>query len=415
MTSPWPRPVVETVELADGGAVVRTTGATIRATGGGQVSLTDRLAGGHERLRLQFDGGDDWFMTTHPGAELSLSDGRHTLAVHADSSVLVVGGRPRVTWTHEAARHERDGASEVRLDVGVGGAGVWLRDDEFWAAVFPGRPASPVRATQEIAHEGRPRPFPAAGLPSDEVLRDHARVCSIVALHAYFWKAPPRAFRPELGRYALRRAAWITERHEPHDPAEFARVRETTRQLGLDLVAYVSPQYSRAPDLFAECARVVTEYELDGLYLDGLPDGISTAHRTLRAIRNEVGDDRILYLNATDQPLGSPRVSCPFIDCWADFVLRGDAGRGGLSLDDFLAYPVRGSGASNAVGVWCHYGSVGGIPLPIERPPPDDAVRAARRHDVRLWRRSHWGPEALRRFDAAYEVAVRPTTPDNLR
>jgi len=267
--------------------------------------------------------------------------------------------------------------ASLRLDAG----------EEAWISAFPPRQRSPVRESQLIAHEGRPTPFPDGAYPGSEVIAESAEHCQVFCLHAYFWRACDPADRPRIGRYAGRRCSWRTRRHEPDDPARFAELRDAVREHGMEFVVYLSPQHSRAPDIEFEMERVIEEYDVDGLYLDGVAADLPTLYRVVRRTREILGPRRILYLNATDQPFGTPRVYAPFVDAQCDFVLRGDAGRGGLSRDTFLRYAVSGRNISNAVGVWCHYGSAG-RPVLRERMPGGDDVRAARAAGATVWRRS---------------------------
>ena len=209
-------------------------------------------------------------------------------------------------------------------------------DDELWICVCPSRPASPVSAVPHIAHEGRFHPFPGGAYPSTQIIQDAARFCSVLALHAYFWGSGPRRLDLRQGRYALRRRPWTTARHVPADPGQFARVQQDVRRAGMKLVLYLSPRYSTAPDLFDEMRRVLDEYGADGLYLDRISDDFRRNDEVVRRTREILGPERILYLHASDEPFGTPRVYCPFTDAHADFVLRGDSGRGGLPLDRFL-------------------------------------------------------------------------------
>ena len=366
-------------------------------------------------------------------------------------------GAPRAAWKHDAPMRLRrgDGAAEVRDDAVLilraerpiavrveaafrpdsaeakhgrrllldehGGFGVYptrpggsasasgfdyelAPGDELWISVCPPRPPSPLRLAEHVAHEGRPRPFPDGAYPSTAIIEDAARFCRVFALHAYFWESGPHRVDLTAGRYALRRRPWTTARHVPADPERFERVKSDVRRAGMKLVVYVSPRYSTAPDLFAEMQRVVDEYGVDGLYLDGLSDDFRRNDAILRRTRQILGPDRILYLNASNEPFGTPRVRCPFLDAQADYVLRGDSGRGGLSLDRFLRYAVSGRNISNAVGLWCHYGSAGRL-LPADRAPSARHIDAALRHGVRIWRRSVWGA-GLAEFDRRYYGVV---------
>ncbi len=277
--------------------------------------------------------------------------------------------------------------------------------DELWLSVCPPRRPSALRLAEHVAHEGRPRPFPGGAYPSTAIIEDAARHCRVLALHAYFWESGPRRVDLRAGRYALRRRPWTTARHVPADPERYERVKDEARRCGMKLVVYLSPRHSAAPDLFAEMERVLVEHGVDGLYLDGLSDDFRRNDAIVRRTREILGPDRILYLNATDEPFGTPRVHCPFIDSHADYVLRGDSGRGGLALDRFLRYAVSGRNVSNSVGMWCHYGSSARI-VPADRAPSASHVDAALRHGVRLWRRSVWGAAGLAEFDERYYGAV---------
>ena len=272
--------------------------------------------------------------------------------------------------------------------------------EELWIAAYPTRLPDATRERQRIAHEGRPHPFPGAAYPADELIAAAGQHCDVFALHAYFWNAVPPERRPKLGRYAGRRCSWLTPQHEPELPSEFERVTRTVAASGMDLVVYLSPLHSQAPDVRAEVRRVLETYPVQGLYLDGVARDLVELHSLVRDIRGLLGPDRILYLNASNEPFRSVRAFCPFIDAYADFVLRGDAGRGGLALDRFLQYAVSGRGGSNAVGLWCHYTSSGRV-VPLERVPTTAHIEAAGRHGARLWRRSIWerGGGELERFE----------------
>jgi hypothetical protein len=275
--------------------------------------------------------------------------------------------------------------------------------DELWISVCPPRHRNALRESEHVAHEGRPRPFPDAAYPSTRIIEDAARHCRVLAFHAYFWASGPRRVDLRAGRYALRRRPWTTARHVPADPERFERVKDDARRCGMRLVVYLSPRHSTAPDLYDEMRRVLDEYGVDGLYLDGLSDDFRANDRIVRRTREILGPDRILYLNASAEPFGTPRVHCPFIDSHADYVLRGDSGRGGLPLNRFLRYAVSGRNVSNSVGMWCHYGSSGRL-VPADRAPSASHIDAALRHGVRLWRRSVWGA-GLAEFDRRYYSA----------
>ena len=385
----------------------------------GAVEAFARIPSERPVLRMTPAGRTPW---TRDGAAFH-RDGGLAAAVREDGVLVVRTSRTAEVRVEPLLRPAYDESSRGRrlvLDE-AGGFGVFptrpggtrtgaasvfaLRPgDELWISVCPVRELSLRRATQQIAHEGRPRPFPAGAYPSTAVIEDAGRHCQVLALHAYFWRSGPRRLDLRAGRYALRRRPWTVARHEPSDPQEFARVREDVRRAGMEFVVYLSPRHSTAPDLDGEMRRVLDEYAVDGLYLDGIASDFRRCDEVLRRARAVLGPDRILYLNGSDEPFGTPRVRCPFLDAQADFVLRGDAGRGGLSRERFLRWAVSGRNVSNAVGVWCHYGSSGRL-VPADRAPPADDIEAAVRNGVRLWRRSAWG-KGLGEFDRLHQQAV---------
>ncbi len=418
MTDPWPGMEI----LALDGESVTTTGARWSFDADGSIHADQRVGCARPLLRLRVPPG----RFTVEGPRFVRDD---LVATVRDDAVVVfcaarpteIGIEPLFPPDH-VARHR---GRFLALD-DVGGCGVFplrprLRTslrrvrlavgDEVWIGAFPPRHPSVLRQSQEIAHEGRPTRFPEGAHPSSELIADAARHCHVFALHAYFWAACEPGDRPRIGRYAGRRCSWRTRRHAPACPERFAAVRDAVRASGMEFVVYLSPQHSRATDLCAEMQRVVDEYGVDGLYLDGVARDLPTLDRVVRSARAILGPRRVLYLNATDQPFGTPRVYAPFVDARCDFVLRGDAGRGGLARDTFLRRAVSGRAISNAVGVWCHYGS-SGRPVLREQAPGADDVRAAVRAGARLWRRAQaWGePGApagsdIAAFDTAYAAA----------
>ena len=382
MTAAWPGMRIE----ADSDDIVCTTGSTWHFGADGVVEVAQRIGALRPLFRLHCVGAD---------VERRVREDS-VLVLRAARSVEV-----RIEPLFAPAHVARHRGRFMVLDE-HGGFGVYpLRPrlttptrslrlaagEEAWIAAFPPREPSPLREAQRVAHEGRPRPYPDGAHPDASVIAESAAHCDVFCLHAYFWKACDPADRPRVGRYAGRRCSWRTRYHEPDDPQRFAELRDAVHSSGMEFVVYVSPEHSRVPDIDVEMRRIVDEYDVDGLYLDGVSNDLVTLEGTVRRAREILGPDRVLYLNATKQPFGTPRVYAPFVDAQCDFVLRGDSGRGGLSRDAFLRWAVSGRNISNSVGLWCHYGSAG-RPVLRERMPPEDDIRAAHAAGARIWRRS---------------------------
>lgn len=210
-------------------------------------------------------------------------------------------------------------------------------------------------------------------------------------------------------------------------PKALARVRDEAHRLGMKLIPYVSPYYSNSPDLIANMDRILTEYEVDGLYFDGWigkREDFRPRYRLMRQARAILGD-RLLCLHSSTEPYGNCRVYLPFVEAYADFVLSGESGRSGLDLEPFLRYTVSGHQISNTVGMWCYYGSWseelrhGGEYNNIV--PTIEHIEMALRNHVRFWRTAQrWSkqaPEELARFDRPSRpwVSLRCTMPRALR
>ena len=289
------------------------------------------------------------------------------------------------------------------------------RWDELWVCVCPPRPEDERRMKQSISHDilyNLPKEKETGvRYPAEDALREIAQHCQILALHEEIWKdAPAWVDDPPGGDYKHPKS-WETDKHIPFDAAAFATMRNAAHKLGLKIVPYCSPYYCNAPDIFGEMERVLGEYKMDGLYFDGwcpMRDDFRPGYYLMRRAREILGD-RILYMHSSTDPFGSVDMYPPFAFTYADFCLRGEAGRGEGDLDTFLRYTVSGRQISNTVGMWCYYGSMGepGYHLVV---PTTEHVEAALRNGVRLWRQSWtWSkyPEELARFDRQYYSAIK--------
>jgi len=283
------------------------------------------------------------------------------------------------------------------------------RWDELWVSVCPPRERDPGKFRESVAHEGSAQdPY-----PSNEIIHSDARYCKIFTVHeAWAADAPEWAENPPGARYKHPKP-WETDHPVPADMNEFTRVRDEAHRLGMKFVVYLSPYYSNAPDVFAEMQRVLSEYGVDGLYFDGWcghRDDFRPGYYMIRRARAILGD-RLLYLHSSTEPFGTCRVTLPFVYAYADYVLSGEAGRDGLQREEFLRYTVSGYQVSNAVGLWCYYGSMG-LPGYHNVVPTSDDIRVALENYVCIWRTAQaWSkmPEELARFDREYYSSVAKT------
>jgi hypothetical protein len=300
--------------------------------------------------------------------------------------------------------------------------------DEAWLSVFPPRPHNWNRAFAAIEHDGLPAEYTPAQLegagayPSNDLIRAAAKHCKVYALHAYIWQDAPEDVKERMTQilhtegYAGHPQPWLTPKHIPLNMREFIRVRDEVHKYGMKLVVYLSPIYSTAPDIFSEMQRVLEEYRVDGLYFDGISMDFRKSYAVIRRTREILGDNHILYVHCSSDPLNDGRIYCPFVDTYADYILRGEAGVWGLKLDDFLRWTVSGHNISNAVGYWCYYGSNRQQGYDTRTPksgeyfdtvPTTELIDAAIRNRVFIWREGQqWSQDvskaALAQFDKDY-------------
>lgn len=272
------------------------------------------------------------------------------------------------------------------------------KGDEVWLSVFPPRPYNWQRAYGDLmAHEGNGAPY---RFPSDELIRSTAKRCNVMVVHSYFWPGGDKS-------------PWMIPGFvfkTPEDKGQFDRVRDEAHRCGVKLLPYCSYYYYSGEDYFGNIRRVLDEYKADGIYVDGVANDFRKAYETVRQMRRMLGDDRLLFRHCTSDPLQSNRIYCPFIDTYCDYIYRGESGRAGLSLDDFLRWTISGYNISNAVGYWVYTGSTG-KPGYVRQVPSAADIDAAIRNEVRLPRTEigyeeelAWKPNDghLREFDPYY-------------
>ncbi len=246
------------------------------------------------------------------------------------------------------------------------------KGDEIWFSVFPPRPYNWKRAYEDLlAHEGNEEPY---AYPSKELIQSTARYCKIMVVHSWFWPGGDRA-------------PWLIPEFVPKDMEKFKQMRDEIHRNGMKLIPYVSPYYYKNTNttegIFDEIKRVLNEYKADGVYFDGIANDFRKSYQVVRKTRQILGEDRILFRHCTTGPLASARIYCPFIDTYCDYIYRGESGRAGLELDDFLRWTLSGYNISNAVGYWVYTGSTG-KPGYVRQAPPAEHIDAALRNEVRI-------------------------------
>lgn len=190
-------------------------------------------------------------------------------------------------------------------------------------------------------------------LPTDEELTRWREFCNVLVLHLETWNG------------------YQTARPEPRDEKRLREVLALAQTLGYRRLIYASPIYfapayesggypgklrDDAVDLFLDHATWMLEtYDLDGIYWDGLFLDLLKAWECARRMRQILGQ-RLLYYHNTFFPLppGDWGVYPPFVDTYADYMLRGESYDRRRVDPIYLRYEVSGYNISNAIGTLCY-------------------------------------------------------------
>ena len=214
-------------------------------------------------------------------------------------------------------------------------------------SVFPPRPFDWKQACETMVHTfSWKNPY-----PSDEQLKEWSTYGSILALHSWIWKSP----KGESKEPVMMDDSWAVATYVPRDEKEMVRVVETAHRLGMKVIPYMSPYYftgGTIDDFVKAVGECMKKYKFDGVYFDGIRErynDIMGAYEVTRKTRQAIGNNGILYIHATISPL--KKIYCPFIDCYADYLLRGE--HRNTSEDSFRWY-VSSYNLGNAVGTLCY-------------------------------------------------------------
>ena len=383
---------VEATEAHADQVLVRTTGAEFAFTPGeGRLVVRQRIGREREAVRVAFPAGAlDGLRVERSGAgAVLLRDGAGTLRlrINADSLLMLrtqqpldvrceVAFEPASVRSHRADRlmldewgfvgtyfatgagRTADRIAEQAVECSIEAGQVW------WLAVGPPRPYPWEDSfTERVAWHWSMQ----TGYPSDANIEAWSRHANILLQQAevMLWKDWSLRFIPRDGI------------------EEFERVNRTCARLGMRNMVYTSPYYfltgtgleSRAmnsfdnfaetgfspgdgrglnwPIFLSEITRVMTEYQPDGLYFDGIYDNIVRTYLISRKARELVGDAGLLEFHATGSPPGGG-VYLPQIDTYFTFILRGEGRQAHYSDPDYLRYFVSTHNISNSIGVLCN-------------------------------------------------------------
>lgn len=174
--------------------------------------------------------------------------------------------------------------------------------------------------------------------PPDSALETWSRYVKLVTLHQHIW-----ANGEPGGPY------------EYLDVDEFHRVLTTCERLGLKLIPYMSPFYymdQRVEAFIEQLAAQKAAHGFHGVYFDGLyfRDWVKS-YRVMRMTR-ELFPEGVMYLHTSwGPPVGIHDMSCPFIDTYADIVLRGEGRQTEADAREYVRYVAAGYRIGNNIGL----------------------------------------------------------------
>lgn len=209
---------------------------------------------------------------------------------------------------------------------------------------------------KRIAHWGVNPPWTFGHYPPDEMLIAAAQYANILVLHDQIWhgKLTRQGIEPQTEQELTEDAAYCSYAYTAHDESKLRHVVEVAHQHEMKVLPYFSPTFSSATgsDFLEMVERSLEQYGFDGVYFDGVTFDLQQAYELVRKARRMLGD-RLMYIHTTWEPLFSRSVYCPFIDTYADFILRGEH-PADFDDDDYLRYVLAGYNTSNAIGMVCH-------------------------------------------------------------
>ncbi len=366
---------VEEVREKDGTIRIRTTGAEIVIDKAGSViECHQRIPVSRKVATISGLSLKDARVESKTSAECKVAAGQggaSPITVSMDGLITIpVGAGTAVTITgaYKPAYQGREG-SHFLLPDEKGGVGVYALGtatceapanwESGWklqytsgqafrllVSVFPPRPFDWKQSCETIVHTfSWKNPY-----PSDDQLQEWSKHGSILVLHSWIWQGKTGS---QYG--VMMDDSWAVSKYEPKSEKELVRVVKTAHDLGMKVIVYMSPYYFKGgsnDDFVAAVDKAMKTYSLDGVYFDGIVEpynDIMGAYDVTRKTREAIGNERILYIHSTISPL--KEIYCPFIDCYADYLLRGEHRK---TSEDAFRWYVSSYNLGNAIGTLCY-------------------------------------------------------------
>jgi hypothetical protein len=227
----------------------------------------------------------------------------------------------------------------------------------LFISIFPPRKFNYTQSYEErVVHHGRIGPWVVPPFPTDKMLEEAGRYANVLVLHEGIWqgKLTRKGKTIETVEDTYSEASFACFDYLPLNERELVRVVKKAHSLGMKVIPYMSPFFSMAKgrDFLDRVENIITKYDMDGVYFDGISADILDSYKIIRDARSLLGD-KILYVHCTDDPLMSRNIYCPFIDTYADYILRAEHDT--YLTDNYFRYVISGYNISNAIGYICYY------------------------------------------------------------
>jgi len=360
---------VEDVSEREGKIRLQTTGAVyVVDVAKGTIAGSQRIGVQRPAVQIEFPQGLQGLRVIKQDPTVCvLSNGQVDVGIQCDSLVVIAArDRQPVTCTSPIAgkwaRYEGGHVLSIDDHGGVGiyphaihGSGVGIEVPQppkdltkpgwtcthsvgaglrLGVSIFPPREFDWEKSFKwRLCHTG-------GGHPPDQVLERWSKHATHVCLHASsMWEA----IHPWIGPY------------EQKDPDGYRRVIATGKRVGMTTIPYMSPWYYHVRDsghFMDQLAKHKAEYGYGGIYYDGLwYDDWIESYRVMRLTR-ALFPEGCVYIHSTiGPPLFSKTMWCPFLDTYADLVLRGESYTTKGPDDPYVRYVAAGYRTSNAIGM----------------------------------------------------------------
>ena len=163
--------------------------------------------------------------------------------------------------------------------------------------------------------------------PQNHEIEEYSRHGNILVTH--WWQ---KGRLTKAGKVIQNRDDWIKDsywtnfHHEAIDEKDLKRVIEKAHKEKMKILPYLSiVRFPGEPEEFVrETVSLIEKYSFDGAYLDGISN-ILRGYTIIRGLRKALGR-KILYVH-NPIVIGDMKghyIYCPFIDTYADYILRAE-------------------------------------------------------------------------------------------